>query len=406
MRKLLGEKIKGFQIHKFLKVEIGQCKFMCDQNMSTLSYMKRFLLLLFLTPIAVIGQEKIISISIKLNGMPDQTFFYLNDNKKNIDSATSKNGELYFSYKKATDKPKGIIINTKDKKQGYVIWVENESLTLHGTFNDLIPLSAKGSTTQNDFKEYRKLTEHLENSLDSAERAFNLTKFGHNPDSGSYKQRINKISDSLKTTNIEFLKNHTNSIISTYILLLETTRKTFTKEESLNLFNKLHPEQQNSELGQDILRSVQLYQSPQIGQAAPEFSMKDVNGQQISLSAYRGRNVILIFWASWCGPCRAEIPRLKAAYEDLKNEGFVFISVSLDENKEVWQKAIQLDNTPWIHISDLKGWTNEVALIYGVTSIPDHFFITREGKLVGRDWRLTSLEQNIKEYLKEYGGQH
>ncbi len=368
--------------------------------------MKHFVSLLFLIPAFVFGQEKIIPISITLDGMPDETLFYLSDNKKIIDSAASKNEKLYFSYKKATDETKGIIINTKDKKQGYLIWLENKSLILHGTFNDLTPLGAEGSSTQNDFKEYRKLTVHFENSLDSAKQAFDLSKFGKNPDSVFYKRRIDRLSDTLKRINMEFLKTHNSSVVSTYMLLLETTRKTFTKNESLSLFNKLQFEQQNSEYGQNILKSIQLYENPQINQAAPEFSMKDLNGQQINLTDYRGRNVILIFWASWCVPCRAEISKLKDAYVDLKDSNFIFIGISLDEDKDAWQKAIRVDNISWINVSDLKGWTNEVALIYGVTSIPDHFFINSQGKLIDRQQQFSFFRQKVNNYIKKYGSQH
>lgn len=359
----------------------------------------KFLSILFFLPLFAFSQGKI-SISIELKGMPDNMLFYLSEDKVNVDSAISKNEKLYFSYRKINGDTKGIIIVTKDKRHGYLIWIENKSLSLHGQFGDLTPLSADGSSSQNDFKEYRELTLPLENTLDSVRKKFNLARFENHSDSSLYKLSIESLSEKLKSINIEFLKSHNNSIISTYMLLLETTRKTFTKAESLDLFNKLQFDQQNSRYGQDILRSIQLYQNPKVGQEAPAFSMTDITGQQISLADYKGKNVILIFWASWCMPCRAELPTLKAAYESLKKDSVIFIGVSLDEKKESWKKAVDIENIPWINISDLNGWTNDVALTYGVTSIPDHFFINKAGLLINRQQNFRTFEQFVQAYLK------
>lgn len=133
--------------------------------------------------------------------------------------------------------------------------------------------------------------------------------------------------------------------------------------------------------------------------AAMDFTMNDKDGKPVSLSSYKGSYVLLDFWASWCGPCRAENPNVLAAYEKFKGKNFRILAVSLDDKKSAWLKAIEEDKLPWTQLSDLKGSDNKAAKLYGVTSIPQNFLINPEGKIIGQNLRGKELEERLSKIL-------
>lgn len=121
-----------------------------------------------------------------------------------------------------------------------------------------------------------------------------------------------------------------------------------------------------------------------IDQPAPDFIQNDIDGKPVSLESIKGKYILLDFWASWCGPCRMENPNLVVAYKKYHEKGFEIIGISLDEDKDAWEKAINQDNLTWTQLSDLKGYDNEVAKLYNVTALPYNYLINPEGKIIAR----------------------
>mgnify|MGYP000930815124 FL=1 len=153
--------------------------------------------------------------------------------------------------------------------------------------------------------------------------------------------------------------------------------------------------------------TVDVVEGINLGNKAPEIMQASPKGNVITLSSFKGKLVLVDFWASWCGPCRAENPAVVAAYNkyhslNFKNgKGFEILSVSLDQNAVAWERAIDKDQLIWPnHVSDLQGWSNAAALRYGVNSIPTNVLVDGNGIIVAKNLRGTDLEKALEAQIK------
>ena len=139
-----------------------------------------------------------------------------------------------------------------------------------------------------------------------------------------------------------------------------------------------------------------------VGRQFKDFEMPDMDGNMHKISEYVAANKVTLidFWASWCGPCRAEMPAVKAAYEAYKDKGFGIVGVSLDNNKEAWAASIKNLGMEWAHLSDLKGWNNAGAKLYGVNSIPATVLVAQDGTILARNVRGEAIQEKLAEILK------
>jgi len=136
-----------------------------------------------------------------------------------------------------------------------------------------------------------------------------------------------------------------------------------------------------------------------VGKQAPELSLPDVNGRSIALSSYKGKYLLVDFWASWCGPCRAENPNVVKAHNEFRGKNFAILGVSLDKEKDAWQEAIQSDKLDWTHVSDLKYWSSKAVETFKFNGIPFNVLIDPQGKVIAEGLRGEALEDKLKEVL-------
>lgn len=191
------------------------------------------------------------------------------------------------------------------------------------------------------------------------------------------------------------------SLVSLFALNFVDIEKDFAVYDELaQRFQKENP---NSPHAKSLIGRVTRMKGVMVGSQAPEIALSDTTGNPVPLSSLRGKYVLVDFWASWCGPCRMENPNVVRMYNKFKDKGFAIYSVSLDQAKNNWTKAIRNDNLTWTHVSDLKFWQSAAAQQYGVQAIPATFLLDKDGKIIAKNLRGEALEQKLDEVLK--GGQ-
>ena len=169
-------------------------------------------------------------------------------------------------------------------------------------------------------------------------------------------------------------------------------------DEAEPVFLSLSEKLRSGPAGKEMAEKIEIAKKTGVGRMAMDFTQNDTLGNPVSLSSFKGKYVLIDFWASWCGPCRQENPNVVKAFNNYKDKGFTVLGVSLDQPnaKDKWMKAIHDDNLTWTQVSDLKFWGNAVAVQYGIQAIPQNFLIDPQGKIIGKNLRGEALNKKLE----------
>ncbi|MGN6417092.1 MAG: redoxin domain-containing protein [Pseudobacter sp.] len=195
----------------------------------------------------------------------------------------------------------------------------------------------------------------------------------------------------------EFIKNNPGSWVT--LGMMKHRAVIIDVPEFEPLFIAMTDELKNTADGRRIADRLVIAKRLQPGQPFINFVLNDTEGRPVSLESFKGKYVLVDFWASWCGPCRAENPHVLKAYNQFKDKNFDVLAISLDQKKDAWLKAIREDGMPWTHVSDLKGFDNVAAKEYGIIAIPQNFLLDPQGKIIAQNLRGENLAKKLAEIL-------